>query len=120
MRNTCYVQSFNFFLGKVSEIQRSKVFPTCLPHHVTYDVMTIIKTFHMSSRTSGENFVSSGCGEKHESSVRTNKRTQMQYPLPSARVTREFREQHALYSLGKRTWEGYFKFLLCMSKHSLY
>ena len=53
--------SFNFFLGAVSEIQRSNFFssfPILLPHHVTYDVMTIIKTFCMSSRTNGENFVS--------------------------------------------------------------
>ena len=51
--------SFNFSLGAVSEIQRSKVFfvfPIWLPHHVIYDVTIIIKTFYVSSRTNGENF----------------------------------------------------------------
>ena len=33
------------------------VFPIWLPHHVTYDVIIIIKTFYMSNRTNGENFV---------------------------------------------------------------
>ena len=53
--------SFNFFLGAVSEIQRSKffsVFPTWLPHHMTYDIIIIIKTFYMSYHSYGENFVS--------------------------------------------------------------
>ena len=58
MRSTCYVPSFNFFLGAVSEIQRSKVFPIWLPHHVTYDVIIIIETFNMSSCANGENFFS--------------------------------------------------------------
>ena len=45
-----------FFLGAVSEmeVQNFYVFPTWLPHHVTYDVIIIIKTFHMGSRTDGE------------------------------------------------------------------
>ena len=49
-----------FFHGVVSEIQRSKFcrFPTWLPHHVTSDVIIIIKTFYMSSCTYGANFVS--------------------------------------------------------------
>ena len=51
---------FNFFLHAVSEIevQSFSVFPTWLPHHVTYDVIIIIKTFYMSSYTNGKNFVS--------------------------------------------------------------
>ena len=61
MKSTCYVPSFNFFLGAVSGIKWSKVipfFPTWLPHHVTYDVIIVIKTFCMSSHTYGENFFS--------------------------------------------------------------
>ena len=62
MRSTCDVPSFNFFLGAVSEMQRSKVFsvfPTWLPHRMIYDIMIINdKTFYMTSRSSGENFVS--------------------------------------------------------------
>ena len=56
------MSSFNFFLGVVSEIevQSFSIFPTWLPNHVTYDVIIIIKTFHMSSQTYGENFVSIG------------------------------------------------------------
>ena len=51
-----------FFLGAVSEIevQSFSVFPTWLPYHVTYDVIIMIKTIYMSSRTYGENFVSIG------------------------------------------------------------
>ena len=61
MRSTCHVPSFNFSLGAVSEIQRSKVFlffPIWLPHHVTYDIIIIIKTFYMRIRTYGEYFIS--------------------------------------------------------------
>ena len=53
--------SFNFFLGAVSEIQEVQffgVFPTWLPHHVTYDVRILIKTFYMSSRSNGEKLFS--------------------------------------------------------------
>ena len=59
------VPSFNFFLGAVLEIQRSKffsVFPTWLPHHVTHDVIIMIKAFYMSC-----------CSD-----VRTNKQTNKQ------------------------------------------
>ena len=51
---------FNFFLGAVSEIQRSNffVFPIWLSLHETYDVIIIIKTFYMSSCTDDENFIS--------------------------------------------------------------
>ena len=55
--------------------------PIWLPHHVTYYIIIIIKTFYMSSRTYGENFClypTSGFGEKHESSVQTNKQTDKQ------------------------------------------
>ena len=60
MKSTCSVPSFNFFFGVVSEIevQSFSVFPTWLPHHVTYDVIIINKTFDMSNRSDGENFVS--------------------------------------------------------------
>ena len=60
MKSTCSVPSFNFFFGVVSEIevQSFSVFPTWLPHHVTYDVIIINITFCMSIRSDGENFVS--------------------------------------------------------------
>ena len=41
-----------------TEVQGFSVVPIWLPHHVTYDVITIIRTFYMSCRTNGENFVS--------------------------------------------------------------
>ena len=50
-----------FFNGAVSEIQRSNAshfFPTWLPYHVTYDIIINIKTFYVSIRTNGENFLS--------------------------------------------------------------
>ena len=49
MRSTCHVQSFIFFpLGAVSETGPVfSIFPTWLPHHVTYDVIIIIITFYM-------------------------------------------------------------------------
>ena len=52
--------SFNFFLGAVSEIEVKSfsIFPIWLPHHMTDDVIIIIKTFYTSSRASVENFVS--------------------------------------------------------------
>ena len=34
------------------------VFSTWLPHHMTYDVIIINKTFYMSSHSEGEKFVS--------------------------------------------------------------
>ena len=40
-----------------TDVQSFTVFPTWLPHHMTYDVI-IIKTFYMRSRSSGENFIS--------------------------------------------------------------
>ena len=60
MRSTCFVTSFNLFLGAVSnrEVQSFSGFPMWLPHFVTYDVIIITNTFHMSRRTNGENFVS--------------------------------------------------------------
>ena len=82
MRSTCYVPSVNFFLGAVSDIQRSKVFtvfPTWLLHQVTEDVIIINKTFFMSSRTDGENSVSirQAVVEKNTKVLcrRTNKQT---------------------------------------------
>ena len=60
MRSTFHVTSFNFILGAVSEIevQSFSIFPTWLPHHMTYYIIIIIKAYHMSHRTYGENFVS--------------------------------------------------------------
>ena len=91
MRGTCYVPSFNFFLGVVSEIevQSFSVFPIWLSHHVTYDVIIIITTFNMSSRTNVENFVSirQAVAEKNmkvlcrQTNRQTDRQTQMQYPL---------------------------------------
>ena len=59
-----------------TEAQNFSIFPTRLPHHMTDDIIIIIKTFSMSGHTNGENFVSirqSSCGENHESSVRTDR-----------------------------------------------
>ena len=60
MRSACYVTSFNFFLGAVSEIEVKSfsIFPIWLPHHMTDDVIIIIKTFYTSSCAYVENFVS--------------------------------------------------------------
>ena len=33
-------------------------FPIWLPHHITYNIIIIIETFYISSRSNGENFVS--------------------------------------------------------------
>ena len=41
-----------------TEVQSFSVFPIWLPHHLTYDVIIIIKTFHMRSPSNRENFVS--------------------------------------------------------------
>ena len=51
---------FQLFVGafRDTEVQSFSIFPIWLPHHMTYDVIIIIKTFYMSSRTNGENFVS--------------------------------------------------------------
>ena len=61
-----------FFLGVVSEIQRSKFFPTWLPHHVTYDITIMIKTFHISRCSYGEIFLSirQAVAEKNPSGLR--------------------------------------------------
>ena len=40
-----------------TEVQMFPIFPIWLQHHVTYDVIIIIKIFYMSRRTNGENFV---------------------------------------------------------------
>ena len=67
-----------FFLG--AEVQFISVFPTWLPQHVTYDVIIINKTFYMSCRSYGENFVSirQVVAEKDTSSVGANKQTDKQ------------------------------------------
>ena len=41
-----------------TEVQSFSVYPIWLPHHVTHDIIVIIKMFYMSRRTNGENFVS--------------------------------------------------------------
>ena len=51
---------FQFFLWygfRDIEVQSFSVFPLWLPHHVTYDVIIIMKTFHTSSCSDGENLV---------------------------------------------------------------
>ena len=73
MRRTCPVPSFNFFFVAVPKIQRSKVFPTWLPHRVTYDVIIMIKTFYMSRRTYGENFVSIRQAVEEKMNLKWNK-----------------------------------------------
>ena len=45
---------------RVTEVQSFSDFPIWLPHHVTYYIIIIIKTFYMSSRTYGENGLSIG------------------------------------------------------------
>ena len=71
------------------------VFPTWLPHHVTYDVIIIIKTFSMRSRNYGEHFFSiqQAVAEKNTKVLwgQTNKQIDKQtnqntIPSPSARV----------------------------------
>ena len=88
-------QVSHFFLGVASkiEVQSFSVFPTWLPHHVTYDVIIINKTFHMRSRSDGEKFVSikravSAKNTKvlcRQTDKQTNKRTQNAKPSPSVR-----------------------------------
>ena len=93
--------SFKFFLGAVSEIEveRFPIFPIWLPHHVTYDVITVNETFYMSNCTNGEIFVSirQAVAEKNTKVLcrQTNKQTDRQRhtdpnaipsPNPSARV----------------------------------
>ena len=41
-----------------TEVQIFPVFLTWLTHHMTDDIIIFIATFHISSRTNGENFVS--------------------------------------------------------------
>ena len=85
MSSTYYVLSFNFFLGAVSEIEVQSffsIFPTRLPHHVIYDVIIINKTFHVSRRSDGENFISirQAVAEKNTKILcrQTNKQTDKQ------------------------------------------
>ena len=79
--------SFNFFHGAVSEIevQSFSIFPTWLPHHVTYELIIMIITFYMSSRSDGENFVEirQAVAEKNTKVLcgQTDRQTQMKYPL---------------------------------------
>jgi len=41
-----------------AEVQSFSIFPILLPHHVTYDIIIIMRTFYLSSRTYCENLVS--------------------------------------------------------------
>ena len=62
---TCQVSSFFPWSSfEDTEVQSFSFFPTWLPHHVTYDVIIITKTFCISSRVLGENFVKFLCWEK--------------------------------------------------------
>jgi len=72
-----------------------RINPTWLPHHVTYDVVIIMKTFSMSSLTFDDNFVSirQEVAEKNTSSVQTINQTNKQMDTneilsPLARVKR--------------------------------
>ena len=78
-----------------TEVQSFSFFPIWLPHHVTDDVMILIQTFYMDSRSDGENFVSirQAVAEKNTRSVRANKQTDRQTdpharPFPPVRVKR--------------------------------
>ena len=93
MRSTCYVPSFNFFLGAVSEIevQSFPIFPTWLPQHLAHDIIIINKIFDMSGCSYGENFASiwQAVVEKNTRVLcgQTNKQTDTNaIPSPSVRV----------------------------------
>ena len=82
MRSTCHVPSFNFFPWcsfRDTEVQIFPVFSIWLPQHVAYDVIIIIKTFYMSSRTNEENFgsIRQAVAEKNTKVLcgQTNKQT---------------------------------------------
>ena len=54
----CQVSIFPWCGFRDTEVQSFSVFPTWLSHQVTEYITIMIKTFYMSSRTDGENFVS--------------------------------------------------------------
>ena len=54
----CQVSIFSLVRFQRFSDPNFSVFPIWLPHHVTYDVIILIDTFHMTRRTNGENFVS--------------------------------------------------------------
>ena len=75
---TCQVSIFSSVQVQRERSKMFPFFPKWLSHHVIYDIILIIITFHMRSQTCGENFVSirqAVVEKKHESSVRTNKQT---------------------------------------------
>ena len=95
MRIPCCVTSFKIFLNlpmtpaiyhpcgfRDTEVQSFLFFPIWLLHHVTYNVIIIIKTLYMSSCTNGEHFVSirQEVGEKNMKVLcrQTNKQTDKQ------------------------------------------
>ena len=96
MMSTCRVPSLKFFLGegfRDKEVQSISIFPTWLRHHMTYDVIIIIKTFYMSIRTNREIFISirQAVAEKNMKVLcrQTNRQTDRQMdpnaiPSPSA------------------------------------
>ena len=93
-------QFFPFCGFRETEGQSFSVFPIWLPHHVTYDVILIIKTCYMSIRTNGEKFVSisQAVAQKNtkvlckQTNRQSNKQTNpnvITSPNPSVRVTME-------------------------------
>ena len=98
MTSTCFLPRFIFFPWcgfRYTEVQSFSIFPKWLPHHVTYDIIIIIKTFYMSSHSNDENFVSirQAIAEKNDSSVRTNKQ-------PNKQTNRQMKN-HSEWQLGK-------------------
>ena len=94
IRSTCRVPTFNFFRYRGPKFFR---FPIWLPRHVTFDIIIMIETFYMSSRTNDENIVSirQAVAEKNTNVLggQTDRQTDNQtdtnvIPPPSARVTR--------------------------------
>ena len=51
-------QFFPWYSFRYTEVQSFSVFPTWLPHYMTYDIIIITKIFYMSIRSYGENFIS--------------------------------------------------------------
>jgi len=77
--STCKVLILNLFPWcsfRDTEEQSVSIFPISLPHHMTYDVIIIIKTLYMSKWWKFCLNQISGCGEKHETSVQKNKNRQ--------------------------------------------
>ena len=114
----CQVSIF-FYLVRFQR-WRSKVFPTWLPYHVTSDVISVIKTFHMSIRTNGGNLLSirQAVAEKNTKVLcgQTNRQTDRQMD-PNAILSTSARENNALYN---RFWpylsmvKNHFEYLMIL------